>query len=134
MTGGNTFFLLQHMRASGLDRLVRSRVDAGALYVGCSAGAIVAGRSVATATWKGWDDPTAAADTDWSDAACMRGLGLAARCSFFPHYADEWAELVRSRRGDLDHQLVCLEDFGEAFVSPLEGPSGAERGGYDTEP
>ena len=75
MTGGNIRFLLQHMRASGLDRLVRSRVNAGALYLGCSAGAIVAGRSVAAVTLKGWDDPTAAADTDWSDAASMRAGG-----------------------------------------------------------
>ncbi len=45
----------------GLDKLIRSRVAAGALYVGCSAGAIVAGRSAATALWKGWDDPRAQA-------------------------------------------------------------------------
>ena len=49
VTGGNTFFLWQHMRRSGLDALVRERVAAGALYVGCSAGAIVAGRSLRTA-------------------------------------------------------------------------------------
>ena len=44
--GGNTFYLLHHMRRSGLDSLVRRRVEQGALYVGCSAGSIVAGRSI----------------------------------------------------------------------------------------
>ena len=36
--------------------------------------------------------------------ACMslQGLGLVAERSFFPHYDPQWAELVRSRRGDLD--------------------------------
>lgn len=51
--GGNTFYLLHHMRRSGLDALVRRRVHDGAVYVGMSAGSIVAGRSVATAFWKG---------------------------------------------------------------------------------
>ena len=51
MTGGNIRFLLQHMRASGLDRLVRSRVNAGALYLGCSAGAIVAHKPSACHTY-----------------------------------------------------------------------------------
>jgi len=120
VTGGNTFFLLQHMRSSGLDRLIRGRLAAGALYVGCSAGAIVAGRSAATAMWKGWDDPAAATETDWSDPASLQGLGLAAEHSFFPHYDPQWAELVRSRLVELDHSLVCLEDLGEAFVSPPE--------------
>ena len=34
----------------------------GGLYVGASAGAIVAGRSIRTAEWKGWDDPSIAGD------------------------------------------------------------------------
>ena len=32
----------------------------------------------------------------------LQGLGLAAEHSFFPHYDPQWAELVRSQRGDLD--------------------------------
>ena len=32
----------------------------------------------------------------------LQGLGLAAEQSFFPHYDPQWAELVRSRRGELD--------------------------------
>ena len=33
---------------------------------------------------------------------------------------------VRSRQVELDHPLICLEDLGEAFVSPPEGAEGAE--------
>ena len=29
-------------------------------------------------------------------------------------------------RSELDHPVVCLEDRGEAFVSPPEGAEGAE--------
>ena len=36
--------------------------SSGCLYVGASAGAIVAGKSIETALWKGWDDPGVAGD------------------------------------------------------------------------
>ena len=128
VTGGNTFFLWQHMRASGLDALIRRRLAAGALYVGCSAGAIVAGQSVSTALWKGWDDPGAAAETDWSDPANLQGLALVQDCSFFPHYDAEWAALVERERGALGHTVVCLEDLGEAYP-----PDAAAAGAAPTE-
>ena len=67
VSGGNTFFLWHHMCKSGVSDLVRSRVlSDGAVYVGQSAGAIVAGRSIETAFWKGWDDPAAAPGVDWN--------------------------------------------------------------------
>ena len=40
--GGNTFFLWHHMRRAGVDELVRRRVQEGVVYVGQSAGSIVA--------------------------------------------------------------------------------------------
>jgi hypothetical protein len=52
--GGNTFFLAHHMRASGAACAIRRRVlEDGVLYVGCSAGSIVAGCSIRPAFWKG---------------------------------------------------------------------------------
>lgn len=118
VTGGNTFFLWQHMRASGLDEMIRRKLASGTLYVGCSAGAIVAGRSVSTAFWKGWDDPAAAAETDWTDPDSLLGLSLVPHRSFFPHYDPSWASLVEAKRDGLDHPVVCLEDAGPGFVSP----------------
>jgi hypothetical protein len=66
VTGGNTFFLWHHMRMSGAAALIADRVGDGCLYVGQSAGAIVAGYSIETAFWKGWDDPQAASDASWT--------------------------------------------------------------------
>ena len=54
VTGGNTFYLWHHMRASGLDQMVKHRLtQPGAFYFGQSAGSIVAGRSVSTAFLEG---------------------------------------------------------------------------------
>ena len=116
VTGGNTFYLWHHMRASGLDQMVKDRLtQPGAFYFGQSAGSIVAGKSVSTAFWKGWDDPSAAPDTDWDNPENLAGMALADR-SFFPHYDPQWADLVERRREELGHPVVALEDAGPAFV------------------
>ena len=116
VTGGNTFYLWHHMRASGLDQMVKHRLtQPGAFYFGQSAGSIVAGRSVSTAFWKGWDDPSAAPDTDWDNPENLAGMALADR-SFFPHYDPQWADLVERRREELGHPVVALEDAGPAYV------------------
>ena len=116
--GGNTFYLWHHMQRSGLDAIVRERVRRGALYVGASAGSIVAGNSISTAFWKGWDDPAAAGpNADWSSPERLRALALVPDQSFFPHYADAWETLVEKRRDDLDHGLVVLSEEGGHFIS-----------------
>lgn len=123
VAGGNTFWLWHHMRTSGMAELVMQRVsDEGMLYIGCSAGAIVAGDSIETAYWKGMDDPAAAvgAGADWSEPSSMRAMGLARGVSFFPHMEIRWDALVRERsrelRRDIDSELITLEDVGFSFV------------------
>ena len=41
ITGGNTFFLLQELKRSGADKIIVEEVNAGKLYIGESAGAMV---------------------------------------------------------------------------------------------
>jgi dipeptidase E len=48
MGGGNTYALLQRLRAAGLLEAIRSRVAAGMPYMGASAGSNVAGPTVLT--------------------------------------------------------------------------------------
>jgi hypothetical protein len=128
--GGNTFWLRHCMGkgpgpgpGGGYVGLVRDACAGPrgfAVYLGKSAGAIVAGRDVSTATWKGWDDPSVvpgrrmggASNDDWSD---LPGLDLAGGRSFFPHMSDEWADTVRERTREMttdddaeDEGLVCL--------------------------
>lgn len=42
ISGGNTFFLLQELKRTGTDQLLKEEVNSGKLYIGESAGAIVA--------------------------------------------------------------------------------------------
>lgn len=78
VAGGNTFFLLQELRRTGADRLIIEEVNRGKLYIGESAGAIVACPDIGYSAIM--DDP--AKGSDLSDYI---GLGLV---DFYvvPHY------------------------------------------------
>lgn len=53
--GGNTFYLLKHVRESGFDKVVKELTDKGAIYIGVSAGSILAGPTIESAAWKNQD-------------------------------------------------------------------------------
>lgn len=46
ITGGNTFFLLQELKRTGADKLIAMEVNAGKLYIGESAGAVVVSENI----------------------------------------------------------------------------------------
>lgn len=80
VTGGNTFFLLQEMKRTGADKIIIEEVNAGKLYVGESAGAMVTAANIEYA--KGMDSVKKAPDLVKFDA-----LGLV---EFYtvPHYTN----------------------------------------------
>jgi len=43
VAGGNTFYLLYHLRKSGFDAVLKELIDAGVPYIGSSAGSVVLG-------------------------------------------------------------------------------------------
>src|SRR5262249_34145352 len=74
--GGNTYALLKRLREAGLLDAIRARVRAGALYLGSSAGANVAG-------------PTILTTNDWNVVAldAFEALGLVP-FNVNPHYLE----------------------------------------------
>lgn len=64
--GGNTFFLLQEMKRTGADKLIAAVVHAGKLYIGESAGAMVAAHNIEYAALM--DTPKKAPDLQSFDA------------------------------------------------------------------
>ena len=69
ISGGNTFFLLQELKRSGADKIIAEQANAGKLYIGESAGAMVAAPNIQYA---------AAMDSAKKapDLASFDGLGL----------------------------------------------------------
>lgn len=52
VNGGNTLYLLHWIRKSGFDKIIRSLLNEGKLYVGVSAGSYVACPTIEAAGWK----------------------------------------------------------------------------------
>uniref|UniRef100_A0A7S1A4K8 Uncharacterized protein n=1 Tax=Noctiluca scintillans TaxID=2966 RepID=A0A7S1A4K8_NOCSC len=128
---GNTFYLRYQMRVSGFDKLVPSLIDQGVVYVGASAGSVVAGSSIATAFWKGWDPPGYGTEWDLADVG-YDGLDLLGKRSVFPHFDTKWSSLVEGRRRELNHALLVLgEDRAWVIDGELEE---AIFSGLDEEP
>ncbi|MEF9984732.1 MAG: Type 1 glutamine amidotransferase-like domain-containing protein, partial [Oscillospiraceae bacterium] len=46
IAGGNTFYLLQELKRTGADKLIIEEVNAGKLYIGVSAGTMVASKNI----------------------------------------------------------------------------------------
>ncbi len=80
VTGGNTFFLLQELKRTGTDKIIIDEVNSGKLYIGESAGAMVASANVEYV--KGMDSVKKAPSLEDFDA-----LGLV---EFYtvPHYTN----------------------------------------------
>lgn len=50
--GGNTFYLLKHVRKSGFDKALKSFLNKGGIYIGVSAGSIITGLNIESSKWK----------------------------------------------------------------------------------
>ena len=111
---------------------VYQAIDAGAIYVGSSAGSIVAGKTVQMAFWKNWDDKTAEGTiaVDWDDRDNASGLDIAGGRSIFPHatgpYARKsWQDAQAKKHGHDDHEVIRLPD-GEGYV--IDGDKAYQAG------
>ena len=90
--GGNTFYLQKMMRDTNFFEIAAPALRRGhaKAYFGASAGSIVAGASIKTALFKGWDDPRAGGaiphDYVWNEET-YRGADLSSSSlCIFPHF------------------------------------------------
>jgi dipeptidase E len=74
--GGNTYMLRYEMKRSGFDQIIKEVLESGALYGGDSAGALVAGQSIAGV--ESADEPS------FAEEYIADGLSLVP-CVFLPH-------------------------------------------------
>lgn len=98
--GGNVFFLMQKLKETGLDGKIVDLVNRGKIYVGASAGAIIAGPDVSIAS------PFDENDVGLKD---MIGLGLTDKV-ICPHYKDEMKNILEEFKNKLSYPLIPLTD------------------------
>jgi len=87
--GGNTFYLLSAMRKCNFKKIIKKLLKYGKVYIGVSAGTIVAGKTIQTADWK--------KNKEKYGITNMKGLGLVP-FDIFVHYKPEHAELIKKKK------------------------------------
>lgn len=98
--GGNTFYLLHKLKENGFDKKLAAAVENGLVYVGMSAGSIVAGPTIETAAPF---DPNDIGIKDFS------GMNLTAHI-VVPHYSEKRKEIVKKFQEILPYEIVAVKD------------------------
>ncbi len=121
VAGGNTFILREEMRRSGFEGAIQSVLEKGVVYVGESAGAIVAGVSL--------EGSEVADDIELVDEVINEGLGLVDQI-VVPHADNgEFIEYVNTMKKRFqsdprmlqinDNQALVVTDSGQQLVTAV---------------
>jgi peptidase E len=90
--GGNTFYLLKAMRNCHFEKIIRKLLKEGKVYIGASAGSMVAGKTIKTAGWLGEEY----GNKNFVKLRNLKGLNLVP-FDIFVHYQPEYAEIIKKK-------------------------------------
>lgn len=126
--GGNTFRLLRALQETGLLEVIRSAVAGGAMYVGASAGSVVAGPTIRTTN----DMPI----TEPRSLTALGLVGFQLNCHFLdpqPGPRTYMAETREERLGEFleenDLEVVCLREPAWLEIDGTHATIGGREGG-----
>jgi peptidase E len=106
--GGNTYFILDRMRKTGLDKSIKRYVKSGGIYIGVSAGSIIAGQDIRIAGWGSEKDYNRIRLRD------LNGLEFT-KIAIFPHYMPQLRKEIEEFRKVVNYPVEVLKD-GEALL------------------
>ena len=111
--GGNTFYLLKAMRECNFEKVIRKLLKLGKVYIGVSAGSIVAGRTIKTAGWKNVDKNIVGLKN-------LKGLNLVP-FDIFVHYQSEHAEIIKQEIKNPINRLKKLKIITDEQAILVQG-------------
>lgn len=100
--GGNTFYLLKHVKESGFDRIVKDFIEKGVIYIGVSAGSYITCPTIEMAHWKHPNRKTFGL-TDLS------GLNLVPFL-LYVHFKPEYAQALKQKILNSKYPVKILDD------------------------
>lgn len=111
--GGNTFAILSKLRETKLDTFIKQQVRGGAIYVGVSAGSIIAGPSVEIAGWGSEGDTN---DIGLLDLAGFNFVDI----EVSPHFHEELRLEVEEFKKKSSYRVFELTNDQAVFVNDAE--------------
>lgn len=118
--GGNTFYLLEKVKKSGFDKIIKDFVSQNKIYIGSSAGSIIIGPDIEFADV--FDDPTVANLDSTEGIALIDFIPV-------PHYKKgsfKYEEVLKKYKEKYtliplnDNQFIIVEDNGYRVVGKEE--------------
>lgn len=106
--GGNTYSILDRIRKTGLDNMIKEKINKGAVYLGNSAGSIIAGPSIEITEF--WNDT----DPNNVNLKDLTGLNLT-NVSIFPHLNQKLGINLEDFKKEVDYPVETLKD-GESLI------------------
>jgi len=100
--GGNTFDYLDRIKKTGLDKMIRSFVKRGGVYLGLSAGSYVVCPTIEAAAWKH-------ADRNTIGLKDLRGLNLVPFL-ITAHFKEELRPIIEKAAQNTKYQVIALTD------------------------
>ena len=101
--GGNTFYLLQKIRASGFDKILK---DFNGIYIGVSAGSIIVGPNIEVAS------PGDENDVELSDLTGLNIVDFAVS----PHFRKEEQKIIDDLKKQVKYQIIEITDDQAVLV------------------
>jgi dipeptidase E len=112
--GGNTFYLLQEMKRTGVDRLIAEQINKGKTYIGASAGSVIASNHIEYI--KNMDNPAVAKDLNGDfSALSIIDFHIVPHCTNFP-FKKAAEKIIAEYSGKLDlrpisnNQVIVVND------------------------
>jgi len=99
--GGNTFSILKKMRETKMDKFIVKQVKGGAMYIGVSAGSIMAGENIEIAKEAG--------DVNKVGLRNLKGFGFT-DIAVFPHFTEDRRERLEEFKKRAKYPVVELTD------------------------
>ena len=113
--GGNTFYLLAAMQKCNFEKTIKKLLKLGKVYVGSSAGSIVAGKTIQTA-----DNFGSGTDNATIKLQNLRGLNLVP-FDIFCHYQPDNAEIVKQKIPDVKKRYKDLRMLTDQQAILVQG-------------
>lgn len=103
VSGGNTFYLLDWVRKSGFDKVIKPLLEQGKIYIGVSAGSVLFGPDISIS---GWDPSWDINDVGLTD---LSGLNIVP-FAISPHFTESERKVLERKNKEVNYPVLAITD------------------------